>query len=151
MPLVLTDVTIKKGRKTSWCACMHDDFRCLIKFIPNFLVVVSFITILTCFKFSWSYWIIIIWIHAYSCLCTNNQNCYYAMNHQELVQSVYAKMEKSICSLFVKLPIWHSLRGTLKVAIWIVKEMWSNCVQNFFGTNSNLLARFLFYFWAKRH
>jgi hypothetical protein len=79
-----------------------------------------------------------------SLLCTNDQNCYYAMNHQELVQSVHAKMQKSICSLFVKLPIWHSLRGTLKVAIWILKEMWSNCVQNFFGTNSNLLARFCF-------
>ncbi len=120
--------------------CMRNDFRCLIKFIPNFFVVVSFVsfsfivTILTCFNFSRSYWIIVISIHEYSLLYTNNQKNYYAMNHQELVQSAYAKMRKSICSLFVKLPIWQSLKGTLKVAIWIVKEMWSNCVQNFFGT-----------------
>ncbi len=41
--------------------CMHYDSTCLIKFIPKIFFVVSFslITILTCFNFQFSYWIVV--------------------------------------------------------------------------------------------
>jgi hypothetical protein len=72
--------------------CMHYDSICLIKFIPKifFVVSFSFITILTCFNFQFSYWIVISIQHKHNSKTSKHKYILnYCFNSHDCIQLLF--------------------------------------------------------------